>query len=198
MNVMNLDVYNIEKQNYVVYENIFTYDQCNDILEKQKDRDIIVSEVDNPIRKNFKNHKELYSYEKCVIEDVELEENLIKYIFDCNSKVFGYEIWGIESDLEILTFKKGDFFEYHENILWYSSEPNSRKLTGYLFLTDMDQYQGGTVDFDSSIQIRQIPEQKCNKGNLLIIPSFLSINIGKVEDGYLQILKFDIIGPSLR
>jgi hypothetical protein len=122
----------------------------------------------------------------------------MSYIFDANVKVFGYEIWGMEKDPEILTFKKDDFFGYHENMLWYSEEANDRKLTGYVYLSDHNKSEGGELLFDKNQDISSPLGNYNLRGNLVIFPSFLCYSFNKIKSGFLQVLAFDIIGPKLK
>ena len=200
MNVMKLDVYKDLKDNFITYKNALSIEECDEILELQKSINFTTNEDDNIINSNYKNCDNLYSYEKCIIENEELEQKLIKYAFDCNVKIYGYDIWGIESDFEFYTFQKNNFFDYHENILWYSNEPSSRKLTCILFLSfsEPQMCKGGELVFDKTIKVNQPYLNHQQKGTLLIFPSFLTVKINNVEEGIKQFLKFDIIGPRFK
>ena len=224
MNVMMLDNYSIRKANIVIYNDCFSLEQCDEIQELQKGRDVILSNDDESFLLNYKHGKSLYSYEKVILDDTihvkqeednqpkdeieikvfestlpnSLEDHLMSYIFDANVKVFGYEIWGMEKDPEILTFKKDDFFGYHENMLWYSEEANDRKLTGYVYLSDHNKSEGGELLFDKSQDISSPLGNYNLRGNLVIFPSFLCYSFNKIKSGFLQVLAFDIIGPKLK
>ena len=198
MNVMKQNNYSIPKPCFTIYSDVFNIEECDQICEKQIDKDIIKDPTDS-INSNFLNSIDRYSYEKCVLENSEeLEQKLISYIFDCNSKVYGYEIWGIEEDIKLLSFREGDFISLHERTLWYSTEPNDRKLTCYVFLTHPKSYKGGKFKTDPSSDIKPISNTYNTKGNLLVYPSFVSLSIDRLTHGFMQLLTFDIIGPKLR
>jgi len=198
MNVMKQNNYSINKPCFTIYNDVFSYEECDNISEKQIDKDIIRDNNDS-INSNFLNPNYRYSYDKCILEDSEeLEKKLISFIFDCNSKVYGYDIWGFEEDIKLLTFQKDDYIKEHERILWYSEEPNDRKLTGYLFLSHPKSYNGGKFKTDEISGIADISTHYNRKGNLLIYPSFVSLSIDYIKSGFMQVLTFDIIGPNLR
>lgn len=199
MNVLNLNQCMINKPCFTIYEKIFNQEKCDEICELQINKKIVREDKHNPIRNNFKGLQDFYSYDKCILDGAEdLEEQIIPYIFDCNSKVYGYDIWGIEEDFHLLTFKEGDHIDYHERILWYSSEPNDRKLSAFLFLSNPSSYAGGNIVPDESLSLSPPGNGYNMRGNLLIFPSFVTLKLSKITRGYMQLLTFDIIGPKLR
>lgn len=198
MNVMKQNNYSIPKTCFTIYTDVLTDEECDSVCEQQIDKEIIADDQES-INSNFLNGKGLFSYEKCVLDNSEdLEQKLIPYIFDCNSKIYGYEIWGIEEDIKLLTFKSNDFINKHERTLWYSSEPNDRKLSCYLFLSNTASYTGGKIKIDESMDVKSLSSGYNRKGNLLVFPSFVSLEIEPVTSGFMQLLTFDIIGPNLR
>jgi len=198
MNVMKQNNYSVNKPCFTIYANVFSDEECDLISEKQIDKDIVRDNKDS-INSNFLNPNHRYSYDKCVLDDSEeLEQRLISYIFDCNSKIYGYEIWGFEEDIKLLTFQKDDYIKEHERTLWYSNEPNDRKLTGYLFLSHQESYVGGRFKVDGVSDVKDISIGYNQKGNLLVYPSFVSLSIDNIKSGFMQVLTFDIIGSNLR
>lgn len=199
MNVLKFNHCNVTKPCFTIYENVFTDEECDKICELQIDKPLISDDNQNPIIGNFKNLTDFYHYEKCLLGDTtDLEKTVMAYIFDCNSKVYGYEIWGMEEDISLLTFKNNSFIDYHERFLWFSNEPNDRKLSAYVFLTDPQYYIGGKIKVDESLPISSLNQRYSNRGNLLVFPSFITHEITPITSGVMQILTFDIIGPKLR
>ena len=218
MNIMTLNNYGVRKPNLVLYEGCFDVKQCDELQELQKGRDIIKAENDEIVLSNYRHTKDLYSYDKCFLDETihekqegdnqpkdivsklpeNLEEHLMQYVFDANVKQFGYEIWGMESDPIILTFKENDYYDFHEDILWYDNEPNDRKLKGYVFLSDNTICKGGDLVFDKHAELSSPLGAYNVRGNLILFPSFLSYAFTKVKQGFFQVLTFDIIGPNLK
>jgi len=194
MNVMEID-HNLfaDKKVWYIYENIFFADECAEICDLQLGNDII--KIDhNPVTNT---HKSQENYELFIIENQDfLEEKLIKYIFDCNTRNYGFEIWGFETDPKLLTFREGNEYGFHTRLNFYSDEPCDRKLTGYVFLSSPGNYEGGKLVADTAFNTT-IPNHYNNQGNLLIYPSFVPIKINPVHKGALQLLTFDIVGPKL-
>lgn len=198
MNVMQQNNYSITKPCFTVYTDVLTDEECDEICERQINNEVIREDIEFSYS-NFLNKTEKFSYDVSVLEDSEdIEKKLISYVFDCNSKIYGYEIWGIEENPRILTFKENDFIDMHEKISWYSSEPNDKKLTGYLFLSNSRSYNGGKFKVDPALEIPNISNNYNTRGNLLIYPSFVTLSISKITSGFMQLLTFDIIGPKLR
>lgn len=195
MNVMEIDYNNLaEKKICYIYERIFFSDECEEICDLQIDKDILKIDY-NPVSDPFRPRE---NYEQFVIENQNhLEEKLIKYIFDCNTRNYGYEIWGFETDPKLLTFHEGSEYGFHTRLNFYSDEPCDRKLTGYVFLSSPGNYEGGKVETDP-LSETTIPNHYNHIGNLLIYPSFVPIRISPVQRGALQVLTFDIVGPKLK
>lgn len=195
MNVMEIDYNSISsKKVWYIYEKIFFADECTEICDMQIDNDILKIDC-NPVSDI---HRTKENYEQFVIENQShLEEKLIQYIFDCNTRNYGYEIWGFETDPKLLTFREGSEYDFHSRLNFYSDESCDRKLTGFVFLSNPGNYEGGTIEADP-LYTTVIPTHYKNQGNLLIYPSFVPIKIHPVQKGALQVLTFDIVGPKLR
>jgi len=198
MNVMKQNNYSISKACFTIYSEVFNNKECEEICERQIDKDIVYNDKES-IVSNFKNSTDRFSYQTCILNDAEdLEKKLIAYVFDCNSKIYGYDIWGIEEDIKVLTFKEGDFLREHERTLWYSPEPNDRKLTCYVFLNNEESYNGGHFKASQNLDVKPLTHGYNKQGNILIYPSFVSLSIERIGYGFMQLLTFDIIGPKLR
>lgn len=198
MNIMEIHEAGKQKPCFTLYQNIFTEDETRAIAELQIKKDIILASGPDIVPDGSLNQDYIYRYEECIIDDnPSLEEQLIAYIFDCNAKIYGYDIWGFEKDPSILTFQPGCFINMHDKISWYSTEPNDRKLSAMLFLNSPQDYKGGEVKADTMITTHPSPGYN-SQGNLLIFPSFVSTAIQPILEGVMQILTFNIIGPKLR
>lgn len=195
MNIMEYDYSSlIKKECFTIYPNIFYSDECSEICEMQIDNDIINIEP-NPVT-NPRIPKQ--NFETFTIENQpHLEEKIIKYIFDCNIRNYGYEIWGLETDITLLTFQQGCEYGYHSRLDFFSNEACDRKLTGYVFLSPRQKYEGGQFLVDPLYGIT-LPQYYNEQGNLLIYPSFVTIKINPISQGAMQVLTFDIVGPKLK
>ena len=112
MNIMTLNNYGERKPNLVIYEGCFDVKQCDEIQELQKGRDIIKAENDEIVLSNYKQKNDLYSYDKCFLDEMihekqegdnqpkdtvsklpeNLEEHLMQYVFDANVKQFKHQL----------------------------------------------------------------------------------------------------------
>lgn len=198
MNIMEINEAAKQKLCFTLYQNIFTKDESRSIAELQIKKDIVLDTSADIVPNSSLNTDLIYRYEECIIDDnPKLEEQLIAYIFDCNAKIYGYDIWGFEKDPSILTLKPGCYIGMHDKVSWYTSEPNDRKLSAMLFLNSHQDYKGGEVKADTMITTNPSPGYN-RQGNLLIFPSFVGTAIQPILEGVMQVLTFNIIGSKLR
>lgn len=192
---MIIDNFQTKKPHYILYNNVFSDKDCDGILELQSNQSITLTNQKNSVLDNYQNKNNLFIYETCTLQDSELYEKiLMNYVLDANARIFGFNIWGIEKDLEILNFKDGYYYDWHEDILKYSTEPNDRKLVVYAFING-DDVNGNVADIHFKIENEVVSGKK---GSVIIFPSFLTYSIKASSASIRQVLHCHIIGPKFK
>jgi PKHD-type hydroxylase len=202
--VINHNRYYSLSRPFIVLDNIFSSQECDDIIEyvskneRLQDSSLgVMDNVDHYVRRS----QSTFLFPK---EENGLIFERIKEVTDhVNNNYFNYDIWG---------FEKIQYAEYnnrHNHYAWhYDMQTNkegegdavslTRKLSVSVFLSDEDSYEGGS--FELGIMPEGEPEYviKQTKGSAVFFPSFAMHRVTPVTDGVRRSLVVWMEGPRFK
>ncbi len=160
----------------LLYLKAFSPEQCDKIIRYSQ------SLANTPAELNYGDVD--YSKRKSIIKTLEVNESTT-WIFDrmlsvmlhVDQKYFNFDVKSIEK-LQYLEYTEGDHFHWHMDE--GASPPFSmRKITGIVFLSGPEDYQGGELEI--------IPVDKnktpAEKGFMVVFPSFKTHRVAPVKKG---------------
>lgn len=173
---------------FFYYQNLYTKDECNTILQFAKQN---VTKEYYDIAPDFKNTKtELIR--TIVIEN--LLEKFFERVYDTNNKYFGFSLFSKKpSTVNLNTYDVNSSYDIHKDSS-ENGQTSDIKLTTILNLSN-EPYTGGEFELLFGNMTMHIP-QLDNTGSILIFPSFHYHRVKPVTSGKRISLSVWFAGPN--
>ena len=140
---------------------------------------------------------EVRSSRVCWLDNVpEIKGLLIPFIDMGNKNAFGVDL-NYQAEIQYTEYysTEGGHYGWHQDINWGNPDPNDRKLSITVQLSDGDEYEGGTFEFS---EVENPPITSRKKGTVLIFPSYLFHRVTPVTKGVRRSLVAWFWGPRWR
>lgn len=162
---------------FYFYENAFDADECNLIKTLGVEFGLRDSQIsDGNIDKKVRNSQN--SWIPWGQETDWIYQKLTKFIMDCNSNVYNFDINGFFEDIQFTKYSEGCFYNYHEDV--GAGASSIRKLSMVLQLSDEKDYEGGELCFFTGNQKMKASKKQ---GTLILFPSYVTHKVEKVISG---------------
>ena len=110
--------------------------------------------------------------------------DLVDMFHQSNKLAFGAELWHLH-ELQFTCYNSEDqgCYDWHNDVLWQSTNPSHRKLSMVIQLSDPNNYEGG--DFEMQPLFLKSPDLAVLKkqGTTIIFPSFINHRVTPVTKG---------------
>lgn len=182
--------------NYATWENAFTEDQLNNIMQIGEGlikRDATVgSDFDHKVSENIR--KSQVSWISLNNETGFIYDTLGYVARQLNGQFFGFDIYGFVEDLQYTIYRpEGDFYTWHMDSNNGVGSP--RKLSLVLQLSDPAEYDGGELQLMTSSEPTTIPKKK---GLIVAFPSFIVHRVKPVTRGVRRSLVIWLAGDRFK
>lgn len=122
-----------------------------------------------------------------------LYQKLEALIGRANYDLFMYDIDRLEPP-QYTVYKEGQFYDWHFDS-FQTHEPLERKISGVLFLSDPDEYEGGELEVITNGSPDRSERLKPYKGECVFFDSRFSHKVHPVTKGERRTLVFWVMGP---
>jgi PKHD-type hydroxylase len=185
---------NIDHFNYYYFENGFTPEECDKIIElasalpKQKgttvgDSEEVVSEY----------RKSEISWIPQTEEYAWLYDKITNMSQIANSQMWNYDIWGYDDDLQFTRYyDDGGHYDWHADL---GAGISNRKLSCVIQLSEPSDYEGGDLQLNPGGGVTTIPKKK---GQVTFFSSFVLHRVTPVVSGTRMSLVTWLAGANLR
>lgn len=178
-------------QPFIVFDNLFSFEECNEIKElgynlQVNDSMIASHKTNDSIRKSSNSwipHSKEIDW---------LFRKVSKNILECNLKWYGFDIVGFEEMFQFTEYKEGDFYTWHSDL--GNDYMSKRKLSVVIQLTNPDEYEGGDLQFFSA-RNQKLPKKL---GDMIVFPSFEQHRVTPIKSGVRNSLVLWVSGPFFR
>jgi len=172
--------------NYFSYNNVFTKEECNDIVNYSNN--YIENHTSN-IEINMKmcyllpNEKNNFIYER-----------IRKLVIETNIKIWNYNLYDFGEPIKFLEYneKNNSHFKIHNDIGIEQGWQTFRKLTIIVQLTDENTYEGCDLMIQNGDKL--VTTNK-NQGSIIIFPSFMMHQVTSIKKGIRNSLVLWAYGP---
>lgn len=122
-----------------------------------------------------------------------LYEKLANLIAQANHDLFMQNVDRLEP-LQYTVYGPGQHYDWHFDS-FQSYEPLERKISGILFLSDPDEYEGGELEVITNGNPERSEVIKPYKGEVAFFDSHFSHKVHPVKKGIRKTLVFWVMGP---
>ena len=172
--------------NYFSYNNVFTKEECNDIVNYSNN--YIENHTSN-IEINMKmcyllpNEKNNFIYER-----------IRKLVIETNIKIWNYNLYDFGEPIKFLEYneKNNSHFKIHNDIGIEQGWQTFRKLTIIVQLTDENTYEGCELMIQNGDKLVNTNK---NQGSIIIFPSFMMHQVTPIKKGIRNSLVLWAYGP---
>jgi PKHD-type hydroxylase len=169
---------------YALYDDVFSVDECNRIVEYANSLGLQESVVStSPDSSVFQpNHEVRQSKVRFLYPDRPdsgwIFERLLEVTMDANNKFFGFNLWGFVEGIQFTEYNApGGKYDYHVDKAFGHV---IRKLSISVQLTDPSTYEGGNLELFCAPQ----PEiAKREQGSITFFPSYTLHRVTPVTKG---------------
>lgn len=185
---------NIDHFNYYYFENGFTPEECDKIIELAeslpKQNGTTVGQEDEIVS----------DYRKSIISWIP-QTNEYAWLYDkisqlakvANSEMWNYDIWGYDDDLQFTRYyDDGGHYDWHADL---GAGISNRKLSCVIQLSEPDDYEGGDLQLNPGGSITTIPKKR---GQVTFFSSFVLHRVTPVISGTRMSLVTWLAGANLR
>ena len=162
-------------------------EQCNELVKHAEN--IGFEKADDKYPLSYRTNK------RCWEDDETLAQSLWDKL--SASEFFKYALTGasgINSRLRYCRYDNSEVFNIHKDGRYYKTNNEFSKLTFLMYLSNSDDYVGGSTRFFSEHnQQSLLCDIKGNQGDLLIFDHTLWHEGGKIESGTKHILRSDVL-----
>ena len=174
---------------YCFYENAFSVEECEKIIEIGNDLAVKNSRIDGD-REDASIRKSRNSWISYQPEYNWLYERLKEFALSANEVRYKFDLTGFMEDLQFTVYdKEGSFYQHHMD---FGAKVAIRKLSIVVFLSDPETYEGGEIDF------YMLGSRKFSQGTLVAFPSFEVHGVKPVTKGIRYSLVAWTSGPPFR
>lgn len=177
---------------YFVWENGFDDPSLHEYIENLSDEWIPAVVGDGEVQSKIRKH--LTQDVPYNINTRALFEGLRKPVESVNFYHYNFVLWSMDV-IQVCKFEKGDMYVMH-NDRSALKDRSERKFTVLASVTDNAQYKGGKIVLSPSGSSKHKVEVMLNKGDMLILPSWVPYEIKPIEDGTAKFLLTWVYGPK--
>jgi PKHD-type hydroxylase len=167
-------------KNPVVLNNVFTKEECRDLI-KGITGEVAGQEPRKAIGLTITRGNEW------------LFERISTVLAEANNKYYHFDLTDLRT-LNFLIYRPGDSLPWHRDIGESDRNFLSRKLTLVLFLSDVNDYEGGRLGFIPDLSFDMVQEQ----GSVILYPSFIVHRVEEVTSGTRYIIIASAHGEPFR
>lgn len=185
--------------NYAIWENGFTDDEIDKILDLGESRRINEAVVGDKKNKkiNDKIRKSKTSWIQCAPDSEWLYDKLAYIARKLNGEFFRFDLCGFVEDMQF-TIYNGDeqgHYNAHIDMAGPGGDMPQRKLSLVVQLTDPDKYEGGDLQLYCGGDPEPVKKQK---GLVVAFPSYLLHEVTPVTSGIRRSLVIWVGGPPFK
>jgi predicted 2-oxoglutarate/Fe(II)-dependent dioxygenase YbiX len=120
-------------------------------------------------------------------------EKITRILDEVNNQYYHFDLTDLRT-LNFLIYRPEDSLPWHRDIGTSDKNFMTRKLTLVLFLSDINDYEGGALGFIPDISFKLVQEQ----GSVILYPSFIVHRVEKVTKGVRYIIIASAHGQPFR
>ena len=162
-------------------------------LDNKTDDDFVESRVFNRINKTNITNKHLRASHKIEYKDNKIFDHMQKYIDLINEQMKQCKFILIRNDVEVVQYKKGDFFKKHQDYVNF----DSNEFKNYTFIINLHGCEGGSTILygqpDTESEPYEVKQDRKNVGNIILFQKTLIHEGLPVLDGLKTLLKGNLI-----
>jgi predicted 2-oxoglutarate/Fe(II)-dependent dioxygenase YbiX len=162
------------------------HDQCNEIIKLQETAERHISKINDGDSVIIDQHRNCDIY----LPKNELTNQIIGNAGIIANKKYGYDIFGIIEEPQILEYAEEQHYDWHIDI--GINQSSSRKISVSVILND--QYEGGEMSFFTNKEYKF----SFSKGTIIAFPSFIPHRVNPVTSGKRVALVGWIAGTPFR
>lgn len=116
-----------------------------------------------------------------------------------NRTAFGVDLWWLH-ELQFTQYDADEegYYDWHNDVLWGSSNLSQRKLSMVIQLSDPESYEGGNFEIQPLFLESPNPTALRKQGSVIVFPSFLKHRVTPVTKGTRYSLVAWMEGPKWR
>lgn len=116
-----------------------------------------------------------------------------------NRTSFGVDLWQLH-ELQFTQYDAGDegYYDWHNDVMWGSTNLSHRKLSMVIQLSDPETYEGGDLEMEPLYLEPPNPIALRKQGSMIVFPSFLKHRVTPVTKGTRYSLVAWMEGPKWR
>lgn len=170
----------------VVVENVFTPLDCDRIVAMHANEPYEDGKIQEN-RKDFATRSSRIQFVDVTDDNRWVFDKLVAIAKNCNERVFGFELSGMEEGFQFARYDVSDHYRWHVDL--GANERMRRKLSISVLLND--DYEGGTLEFFPSGFAPPV-----RKGVVAVFPSFMVHRVAPVTKGTRYSLVSWVAGDS--
>jgi Rps23 Pro-64 3,4-dihydroxylase Tpa1-like proline 4-hydroxylase len=184
---------------FAVVQGLFTHEELTEIVRLGEKQIVQQAMIEDKGNSTFNPHHRSTSVSwipSLPTENHWLFQKLTDCITEVNERFFNFDLEYIEN-LQYSVYHIEDFYKEHDDML--DTNPDSRKLSFSLQLTDPKEYDGGELIL--SIGLNENGERikaAKEKGAIIFFPSYTIHEVSKVVSGTRKALVGWVNGPRFR
>mgnify|MGYP001562355503 FL=1 len=175
---------------YFIYDNIFTPDECELIVNSNHWRETEVK----PASGYQANANVYYFYDNKQTEWI--KNRISNSIKEVNDLYYQFE-YSFFEELKMIEYFEGYHFNWHIDIQGMNENFPKRKLQSVTFLTDPKDYEGGKLRFNMAAKIPTIDLPQL-QGSTVFYPSYMAHKVEPVTKGRRCIISAIVNGTPFR
>lgn len=128
--------------------------------------------------------------------DNNIRDILWEYVKQANINAFGVNVENF-AEMQFTEYHatENGHYNWHHDVHWSSNNNSDRKISITVQLTDEEEYEGGTFEFN---ECENPPKESKKKGTILVFPSYLQHRVLPVTKGTRKSLVAWFHGPRWR
>jgi len=180
--------------NYYYFNNQFTNEEIEKIIEISKNYKVFDGTVNEIVDYDYRNSKIVWL--PINEETTFIYEKLIDLLKIANKSMWNFNITDVLDSLQLAEYTdssengKNDFYDWHVDI--GQNATSTRKISVSVQLTDPSEYQGGDLEFMMGRSIIKAPREK---GTVIFFPSYILHKVNEVTHGTRKSLVLWFHGP---
>jgi len=198
---------------FIVVNDVFTKDQCQQVVDIGKKSDISPSKIlshDNehscdvhPSPTDIRKSKSSFILPN--EENAWIFQRLLEVSNFANENYFHFDLHGFNFLQYTEYHQGGDHYDWHMDLALKGSEiedplpdARNRKLSASVFISDPSEYTGGQLYIDRYSNNAPIYTINQQIGSVVFFPSYLHHKVDKVYSGIRRSLVFWLQGPKFK
>jgi PKHD-type hydroxylase len=193
--VDNYQEKNVDYFNYYYFENVFSEEEIDYIIELGEGIGTETATIAGSEREeNLEYRNSKVSWITFDDDNQWLFDRLAGCVITANSEMWNFDLTAFGDNIQFTKYEGevGGHYHWHSDI---GESVSHRKLSVIVQLSDEEEYEGGLVQFNIGHRIIDLPK---TKGAVFIFPSFILHRVNPVVAGTRRSLVSWITGPNLK